>query len=394
MATKKKAPVRKPVAAQDEWSPLGSSGAIRARLVAEHLVDLQRLDHAAQADIEKARGFLGANKPLHAKDRVNAVYVNLGQAISDAWARYARVDAIRREPLLVDESSAQTRAHRLADAFDQEVRRLGEIRIAASRALIGDAQQVSVALAEVEKFWIAPNPCGCLPPKSQSIVALGADRVAEPVLAIAESGAVYGCGACPEEALSGDRTTPPAIIQIERAIAAADGATQLVHEATVPIDVAKDWIDGKVCLPWVRVERDPRHFRECMAASAALGPVKNAKDVFRMLKTFFAKQDQEVFVVVMCDVQLQVRAMSEIVRGARDHAEVPIPDVLRLPLIQGAQFVFVAHNHPSGKVEPSEGDKKFTKELERAFAQVGIRLVDHVVVGHSKYFSFADHGLI
>ncbi|MCL5277208.1 MAG: hypothetical protein M1517_05470 [Deltaproteobacteria bacterium] len=52
--------------------------------------------------------------------------------------------------------------------------------------------------------------------------------------------------------------------------------------------------------------------------------------------------------------------------------------------------IIVAHNHPSGEVEPSNKDRLLTTKLKEACELVGINLVDHIIVGHEKYTSFAD----
>lgn len=54
----------------------------------------------------------------------------------------------------------------------------------------------------------------------------------------------------------------------------------------------------------------------------------------------------------------------------------------------------MVHNHPSGDPAPSEEDIKFTRELEQAAQLVGIRLIDHVIIGDHRYISFREQELI
>jgi DNA repair protein RadC len=58
-----------------------------------------------------------------------------------------------------------------------------------------------------------------------------------------------------------------------------------------------------------------------------------------------------------------------------------------------ASIVFV-HNHPSGDPNPSTEDKRITGLLTSACKIVGISVLDHIIIGKDKYFSFADHGLL
>jgi DNA repair protein RadC len=59
-----------------------------------------------------------------------------------------------------------------------------------------------------------------------------------------------------------------------------------------------------------------------------------------------------------------------------------------------AAALIVAHNHPSGTTQPSAADENLTRALKAAIALVDVRLLDHLVVGGGKVFSFAEAGLI
>ena len=56
----------------------------------------------------------------------------------------------------------------------------------------------------------------------------------------------------------------------------------------------------------------------------------------------------------------------------------------------GAEAVLVAHNHPSGDATPSVEDRMVTERLRKAGELLGIEVLDHVVLGETRYFSFAD----
>jgi DNA repair protein RadC len=64
-------------------------------------------------------------------------------------------------------------------------------------------------------------------------------------------------------------------------------------------------------------------------------------------------------------------------------------------LIQhNASGLIFVHNHPSGDPSPSESDKEITKDLIGAGNIMQIKVLDHIIIGDNKYFSFADEGLI
>jgi DNA repair protein RadC len=73
---------------------------------------------------------------------------------------------------------------------------------------------------------------------------------------------------------------------------------------------------------------------------------------------------------------------------------VDIRLICRHAIEQSASGVVIGHNHPSGQVEPSEQDKVITKKLREALKILDIAMLDHIIVGHQKYFSFSDEGLL
>ena len=93
-------------------------------------------------------------------------------------------------------------------------------------------------------------------------------------------------------------------------------------------------------------------------------------------------------------MQLNVRGAAEVSRGERDSTVVPIPDILRVALVDGATAIVFCHNHPTGSSTPSDDDKTSTVALDEACQTVGLMLMDHVVFGRDEYYSFADSGLL
>ena len=84
----------------------------------------------------------------------------------------------------------------------------------------------------------------------------------------------------------------------------------------------------------------------------------------------------------------------EIYRGTLDRAVVEPREILRRALIGRAAGVILYHNHPSGDPTPSREDRDFTRRLASASESVGIRLLDHIVVGREGCVSFREAGLM
>lgn len=69
-------------------------------------------------------------------------------------------------------------------------------------------------------------------------------------------------------------------------------------------------------------------------------------------------------------------------------------EIFRSSFLTSAASVIVIHNHPSGKAVPSLDDRNFTKELVGVTHLIGLKLLDHIIIGREDYYSFAEAGKI
>jgi len=84
----------------------------------------------------------------------------------------------------------------------------------------------------------------------------------------------------------------------------------------------------------------------------------------------------------------------DIYRGTLDRAVVEPREILKRALLVNAAGVILYHNHPSGDPAPSREDREFTRRLAAACESVGVRLLDHIVVGRTGCISFREAGLL
>jgi DNA repair protein RadC len=134
-----------------------------------------------------------------------------------------------------------------------------------------------------------------------------------------------------------------------------------------------------------------RHLREPLRTSSAL----TAPDCTRkFLLAQLRDRPYEVFCGLFLDNRHRLLAFEEIFRGTIDGASVHPREIVRLTLLYGAASVIVAHNHPSGVAEPSQADEGVTRRLRQALALIDVRLLDHLIVGDGRCFSFSEHGLL
>ena len=122
--------------------------------------------------------------------------------------------------------------------------------------------------------------------------------------------------------------------------------------------------------------------------------VSRPTEVREFLRLRLGSLDHEIFCCFYLDSRRRLIAFEELFRGTVDCAQVHPREVLRQALLHNATAVIVAHNHPSGVLEPSPADDFITRRLKDLLALMDVRIVDHIIVGQSRCYSFAEHGLI
>lgn len=117
-------------------------------------------------------------------------------------------------------------------------------------------------------------------------------------------------------------------------------------------------------------------------------------DVKHYLQLHLAAKSHEVFAVVFLDAQHRLLALEELFRGSLSQTSVYPREVVIRALHHQAAAVVLAHNHPSGSVEPSRADEAITHALKAALALVDVRVLDHVIVAPGQALSLAERGLL
>ena len=129
-------------------------------------------------------------------------------------------------------------------------------------------------------------------------------------------------------------------------------------------------------------------------AGARLG---SARDSAEHLRAFLSNhpQDQEHFVVVFLDSQLQIIETELISSGSLATAAVFPREIVKRLLALEAGAIIAGHNHPSGEISPSSSDRALTKKLNTALSSIDAQLLDHLILGTGEnYLSFSDQGLL
>ncbi len=121
--------------------------------------------------------------------------------------------------------------------------------------------------------------------------------------------------------------------------------------------------------------------------------VSSPADVERLLRGRIANLDRENFVVVLLNTKNEVIETSTVSVGTLGASLVHPREVFKPAVRASAASVILAHNHPSGKVEPSREDREVTRRLGEAADILGIEVLDHVIVGDG-YFSMKENGML
>ena len=133
-----------------------------------------------------------------------------------------------------------------------------------------------------------------------------------------------------------------------------------------------------------RVGEAPEHANpeKCLSSSQA---------VYELTKEY-CKADREIMLLVMVDCKNSLLSMETHTIGGSESAMVYPREIFRSLLLHNASAFMMVHNHPSGDPTPSFADRELTKETEAGGKLLEIKMLDHVILGNGRYFSFADQG--
>ena len=136
-------------------------------------------------------------------------------------------------------------------------------------------------------------------------------------------------------------------------------------------------------------------------ARRAVAEQLKAREVFgspdavkNYLQLHLGRRPHEVFAALFLDAQNRLIAMEELFRGTLTQTSVYPREVVLKALHHHAAAVVLAHNHPSGTVQPSRADEALTQTLKAALALVDVRVLDHVIVAPGQALSMAEKGLV
>jgi len=116
--------------------------------------------------------------------------------------------------------------------------------------------------------------------------------------------------------------------------------------------------------------------------------------IFKHFHYRFRDRRREYFVTLLLDGKNRIILEEQISEGSLNQSIVHPREVFSRAVKESAAAVILVHNHPSGDPAPSREDREITRRLKEAGEVLGIRVLDHIIIGDGSYFSFVEQGLL
>ena len=123
-------------------------------------------------------------------------------------------------------------------------------------------------------------------------------------------------------------------------------------------------------------------------------PLSSSHDVAASLRPRFVGAEKEHLLAIALDAKNRPITEIEVASGGLAACPVSPADIFRALLREAAVATILVHNHPSGEPEPSLDDIDFTARLVTVGALLGIPVLDHIILGRERFFSFVDSGIL
>ena len=137
-----------------------------------------------------------------------------------------------------------------------------------------------------------------------------------------------------------------------------------------------------------RKKRVPKTAHKCIGKK-----VTNSRAIYELFK-FLWKECVEKFYVLHLNNKNVIQSIQLVSVGSLTASIVEPREVFKAALIAGSAVIAFVHNHPSGDPKPSDEDVEITKRLKEVGSIVGIKVIDHIIIGDGEFFSLKDNGLL
>lgn len=122
--------------------------------------------------------------------------------------------------------------------------------------------------------------------------------------------------------------------------------------------------------------------------------ITSSNDVFEAVQPNLADLSYETFMLLLMNRANKVIKKINISEGGVSGTVADPKKIFKFAIENNASSIIIAHNHPSGNLKPSNSDIQLTNKIKSGAEHLDISLLDHLIIGDEKYFSFADEGLL
>ena len=121
---------------------------------------------------------------------------------------------------------------------------------------------------------------------------------------------------------------------------------------------------------------------------------RSSREVFDYLYHSMRDLKKEIFKVMFLDSQNRVVVIEDLFEGTLNASAIYPREIIQGAVKHNAAALIFVHNHPAGNPQPSDNDKRITQDLVFAGNIMQLKVLDHIIIGENRYFSFADAGII
>lgn len=120
--------------------------------------------------------------------------------------------------------------------------------------------------------------------------------------------------------------------------------------------------------------------------------IKQSVDIYQHIKPEIGNISHEEIWVLFLNKKNEIISQEMITKGSSTASLFDLKKIVREALLRKAEGLVMCHNHPSGNLIPSPQDDQITRKLKEACSMMELRMLDHVIVTHASYYSYADQG--
>lgn len=134
--------------------------------------------------------------------------------------------------------------------------------------------------------------------------------------------------------------------------------------------------------------------RVYLKSDCKIEKITNGEDIYHLFHYLYKLEKQENLIVLLLDTKMQIINHKTIFKGSINMSVASPLEIFQFAILNNASNIIVIHNHPSGDPTPSNYDVSFTKQIIKCGDILGIKVIDHIIIGNNKYYTFRNNEVI